>query len=169
MVVIITKLGEQNNVGFSCLEQENIPVLRFSSPFNSSRPSDAIWWQRSGSTLAQVMACCLTAPSHYLNQCWPMISEVLCNSYDTNFTENTSNVYHWNEFKISQIVTAVKSPRGQWVSNVNSLGQNYAYIHQHTGQSLLQIMACHLIGAKRYLNQCWFIVNWNLGIIFQWN
>ena len=27
------------------------------------------WRQRSGSTLAQVMACCLTAPSHYLNQC----------------------------------------------------------------------------------------------------
>ena len=32
-------------------------------------PSDTIWRQRSGSTLAQVMACCLTAPSHYLNQC----------------------------------------------------------------------------------------------------
>ena len=32
-------------------------------------PSDAIWWHRSGSTLAQVMACCLMAPSHYLNQC----------------------------------------------------------------------------------------------------
>ena len=30
-------------------------------------PSEAIWRQRSGSTLAQVMACCLTAPSHYLN------------------------------------------------------------------------------------------------------
>ena len=27
-----------------------------------------IFW--SGSTLVQVMACCLTAPSHYLNQCW---------------------------------------------------------------------------------------------------
>ena len=24
----------------------------------------------------QVMACCLTAPSHYLNQCWLIISEV---------------------------------------------------------------------------------------------
>ena len=35
---------------------------------NSLRPSDAIWRQRSGSTLVQVMACCLTAPSHYLNQ-----------------------------------------------------------------------------------------------------
>ena len=39
-------------------------------------PNDAIWWHRSGSTLAQVMACCLTAPSHYLNQCWIIITEV---------------------------------------------------------------------------------------------
>ena len=30
-------------------------------------PSDAIWRWRSWSTLVQVMACCLTAPSHYLN------------------------------------------------------------------------------------------------------
>ena len=37
---------------------------------NSLCPSDTIWRQRSGSTLAQIMACCLTAPSHYLNQCW---------------------------------------------------------------------------------------------------
>ena len=35
--------------------------------FNSLWPSDTTWRQRSGSTLAQVMACCLTAPSHYLN------------------------------------------------------------------------------------------------------
>ena len=33
--------------------------------------------KRSGATLAQVMAWCLTAPSHYLNQCWLVISEVL--------------------------------------------------------------------------------------------
>ena len=32
---------------------------------------------RSGSTLAQVMAWCLMAPSHYLNQCWLLISEVI--------------------------------------------------------------------------------------------
>ena len=37
---------------------------------NSLWPSDAIWWQRSGSTLAQVMACCLMTPCHYLNQWW---------------------------------------------------------------------------------------------------
>ena len=43
---------------------------------NSLRPSDAIWRHPSGSTLAQVMACCLMAPSHYLNQCWLLISKV---------------------------------------------------------------------------------------------
>ena len=52
---------------------------------NSLGPSDAIWWQRSGSTLAQVMACSLTAPSHYLNQCWLMTNEVLLISPDSNF------------------------------------------------------------------------------------
>ena len=31
--------------------------------------TDAIWWYRSESTLAQIMACCLTLPSHYLNLC----------------------------------------------------------------------------------------------------
>ena len=46
------------------------------SPINSLRPSDVIWRCRSGSTLAQVMACCLMAPSHYLNQSWLIISEV---------------------------------------------------------------------------------------------
>ena len=30
---------------------------------------------RFGSTLVQVMAWCLTAPSHYLNQCWLCISQ----------------------------------------------------------------------------------------------
>ena len=32
-------------------------------------PSDIIWQHWPGSTLAQAMACCLMAPSHYLNQC----------------------------------------------------------------------------------------------------
>ena len=33
---------------------------------NSLWPSDAMWRHRSASTLAQVMACCLITPSHYL-------------------------------------------------------------------------------------------------------
>ena len=71
------------------------PCPNFSSSLvNSLRLSDAIWWQRSGSTLAQVMACCLMAPSHYLNQCWLIISEVLWQSYDGNITRDTSAFYY---------------------------------------------------------------------------
>ena len=43
---------------------------------NSLWPGDAIWWHETRSTLTQIMACCLTAPSHYLNQCWLIIGEV---------------------------------------------------------------------------------------------
>ena len=37
---------------------------------NSLWAGGAILPHRSGSTLAQVIAWCLMAPSHYLNQCW---------------------------------------------------------------------------------------------------
>ena len=43
---------------------------------NSLWPSFNIFWYRSGSTLAQAVACCLMAPRHYLNQCWLKINEV---------------------------------------------------------------------------------------------
>ena len=62
--------------------------------FNSLRPSDAIWRQRSGWTLAQVRACCLTAPSHYLNQYWLIICEVQWNSYKGNFIRDASLINH---------------------------------------------------------------------------
>ena len=66
----------------------------YSLLLNSLWPSDAIWQQRSGSTLAQVKACCLTAPSHYLNQCWLIISEVQWHSYQGNFTTGASTINH---------------------------------------------------------------------------
>ena len=43
------------------------------------------------------MACCLTAPSHYLNQCWLIISEVLWHLPENNFTGNVQDTYHWYE------------------------------------------------------------------------
>ena len=62
------------------------------SLFNSLWPSDAKWWQRSGSTLAQVMDCCLKAPSHYLTQCWLNIRKVQWHL--GNFTTHTSAITH---------------------------------------------------------------------------
>ena len=47
-----------------------ISTLFMLEGFNSLWPSDAIYKQHiSMSTLVQVMACCLMAPSHCLNQC----------------------------------------------------------------------------------------------------
>ena len=62
-------------------------------------PSDTIWWHGSRSTLVRVMACCLTAPSHYLNQCWLIISEVLWHSPEGNFTGNAPDIYNWYDFE----------------------------------------------------------------------
>ena len=61
---------------------------------NSLWPSDAIWRKRSRSTLAQVMACCLTAPSHYLNQRWLIVSKVQWHSPEGNFTRDASTINH---------------------------------------------------------------------------
>ena len=44
-------------------------IVHVSLTINTIWPSDIIWQHRSVSTLFQVMACCLTASSHYLKQC----------------------------------------------------------------------------------------------------
>ena len=82
---------------------------------NSLGPSDAIWWQRSGSTVAQEMACCLTAPSHYLNRCWLIISKAQWHSYKGNLTRDAPNISHLNPFENYVHNISFKSPRSQWV------------------------------------------------------
>ena len=48
-----------------------------------------MWGHRSGSTLARVMACCLTAPSHYLNQCWLFINLFVSFTWQQFYIKNT--------------------------------------------------------------------------------
>ena len=75
------------------------PAAWFSDAVNSLCPSDAIWRYRSGSRLALVMACCLMAPSHYPNQCWLIISQVLWHSSEGNFTGNVWDISPWYELQ----------------------------------------------------------------------
>ena len=64
-----------------------------SNGISSIWPWDTIWWHRSGSTLAQVMACCLTALSHYLNQCW-FFGRIQWHSAEGNVIRDTSSINH---------------------------------------------------------------------------
>ena len=111
---------------------------------NSLGPSDAIWRQRSGSTLAQVMACCLTAQSHYLNQCWLIISKVEWHSSKGKFTRGTSAINHWNYLKNQVPAISFKFPRGQWVKRVNSVN----IVCVDTTVKLRNEESCHCRKAK---------------------
>ena len=72
---------------------KSCPCLYSAQWVDSMWPCDAIWRQRSWSKLAQVMAWCLMAPSHYLNQYWLTISNVQCQIFEGNFTKDTSAIY----------------------------------------------------------------------------
>ena len=74
-----------------------------------------VWGHISGSTLGNVIPCCLTAPSHYLNQCW--IS--LMGFYDIHLRAVLHRVPKLlfcvpanYTFKITST-----TPMGQWVKN----------------------------------------------------
>ena len=67
-------------------------LIQIHKMLNSLWHRDDIRGWRSWSTQVQVMACCLTAPSHYLNQCWLTISEVLWHPFHSNYYSNTKDI-----------------------------------------------------------------------------
>ena len=82
-----------------CLKQGLGTEHATSHYLNSLWSSDAIWRHRSGTTLVHVMACCLTAPSHYMNQCWRIIRKVLWHLRESNFIGSASDVNPWKSSK----------------------------------------------------------------------
>ena len=84
-------------------------------PFNSLWPSKARWWHRSQSTLAQVMACCLMAPSHCLKLCWHVSSKVHLHSSEGDFITYCSHQLPKVAWKLPKI--SFKYPRDQWFNS----------------------------------------------------
>ena len=82
---------------------------------------DTIWCHRSGSTLAQVMACFLTAPSHFLNQYWLIVSKVLWHSTGQFHRKGSRYLYGFENYQFK--ITAV-SPGEQWV-DISQFGTLY--------------------------------------------
>ena len=107
------------------------------SQVNLLGPSDATWRQRTESTLTQIMACCLTTPNHYLNQC-PLIFKFLWHPYRKSEETNQYNKIENYIFKI-----ASRSPRGQWVK-CYSCAQIWLWRSRESDK----VMPVHIFNAK---------------------
>ena len=82
------------------LQQWYLKICWYELILNSLWPS--VWCLRACSTLAQVMAYCLTTPRHYLNQCWLAIgvSEILwyssqCKWHGLSWSESGVHSLQW--------------------------------------------------------------------------
>ena len=87
---------------------------KYCGSWMSCQVSIFIRWHRTGSTLAQVMAYCLAAPHHHLNQSWPIINEVMWLSALGRFMKDISVTNHnnWLENYLPKI--PFNSLRGHW-------------------------------------------------------
>ena len=114
---------------------------------------DAKWQHKTWSILVQVMACCLTTPSHNLNQCWLITGKVLWHSPEGNFTGSAPDIYPWYEFENYWIEIAAAYPK-DWF---NPLCPSNAKWRHCNGSTFAQVMACCLMSPSHYLHNCWLI------------
>ena len=105
---------------------------------NSLWLRDAIWRYRHGPTLAQVMACCLAAPSHCLNQCWLIISKVLGHSTEDIIIRRFEDTNQWRKIEDCIFKITLRFPRGQWVHSLSLRDAIWRYRH---GPTLAHVMA----------------------------
>ena len=111
------------------------------------------------------MACCLMAPSHFLNQCWLLISKVLWHLPENNFTMSTLATILYYEFENHTFKITSISPRDHWV---NSLWPSDIIWRKGSRSTLAQVMACCLTTPSHYLNQCWLIIIKVHCLMFIW-
>ena len=84
---------------------------------NSLWDGDSIWYHGPHSTLVQVMACCLMAPSHYLDQWWLIISRIQCHSPKSNSTGNTHNAFYKSDVECRNTLSCLDqytAPNSKW-------------------------------------------------------
>ena len=75
-------LVSSSHQAINCTDVEQDVWCCMAAPdHNELTHSGLVHHMTSWSTMIQVMACCLMAPSHYLIQCWPVISEIPRNTY----------------------------------------------------------------------------------------
>ena len=141
--------------------------FKHNAMFNSLWPYDAIWRHSSGSTLVQLMACCLMAPSYYLNQCWLIINGGHWHLAGGNFTEtilgkcieaysldhsDDKSTVIWSALiqingMLTKILMDILFTRGQWV-NMIQLQTNGCYHGDFSGEWSAVTLKIHMLYMK---------------------
>ena len=89
--------------------------------------------------LYQVMSWCNCAPNHYMNPCWHKVAT----SYGIIRFKWVKQGCDWyvayNQYHITHVVL---------IQPINSSPPSDTYMHQWTGSTMVQVMACRLVGAK---------------------
>ena len=88
------------------------------------QPSDTMWHHRSLSTMVQVMACCVTATSHYLNHCW-LISGVYGSHLMVISEENCNISIHKMILKFTYLKVEPHLPRFNDIIIINGSHVTY--------------------------------------------
>ena len=89
---------------------------------NPMWPSKAIWGHSSDSTLPHVMDCCLTAQSHYKDQCWLCINDV---QFSSMHLRAISQRVPWLLFCMSlQMLFFELLPHLQWSKELKNTHKN---------------------------------------------
>ena len=137
--------------------------------FNSLEPSDNLWWYTSGLTFAQVMAYCLTAQSHYLNQC-ARSSVIHLRAISPRYI---SAIKHKSQHQNYFSEISFKSPKGQWVTWwkwLHGIVWKYKVIlHDLSIRSMSYnsfIMAiCHIIQWGHIIMSFWSYCTWYVSCL----
>ena len=90
--------------------QNNLFLLQKDSISKLLWRSDTTWQHWTWSTLSQVMACCLMAPSYYLNQSWPIMNEGLISLYQCSMY--SASLLEWI------VIHCIQSFNTYWVAAV---------------------------------------------------
>ena len=95
--------------------------------------------------LVQVMACCLKAPSHYLNQCWLIITKVQWCSSEGNFARDITAISYLNWLEKFFFLRVYRN-----LPRANELNSWALSVKLLSGE-------CHrtITAPSHYLRQCW--------------
>ena len=123
------------------VQERGCPKI-FQLKFNSLWSSDALWWHRTGSTLAKVMAYCLVASSHYLQTNVDFSS--FCSIHLRAFSQGVCQaIILYTKFENYDFKITATSPWGQWVK-----------------KQMLNFMWALLACTNCLMSFCWLQMSW---------